>query len=129
MDQSQAECLAKDYTAAWNSGDPDAVAAFFAKGGEIVINRGSPWTGQAKVAEMAAGFHADVPDLTLSCDAVRAAGDHLVYVWTFTGHDASTGHPLTVRGWEEWDLAPDGKVQASRGWFDAADYARQAAGG
>ena len=44
------------------------------------------------------------------------------------GHDATTGKPLNIRGWEEWELNDDLKVVASRGWFDAKDYARQAAG-
>ena len=78
---------------------------------------------------MAAGFYADVPDLTPACDEVRIAGDHAHYVWTFTGHDASTGAPLCVRGWEEWELDAELKVRSSRGWFDADAYARQAAGG
>ena len=122
------EQIAADYTAAWNSKDPHAVASFFAEDGVIVINRGEPWTGRARVADMAAGFYADVPDLTLTCDAVRAAGDHVVYVWTFTGHDAGTNNPLTIHGWEEWDMGPDMKVRASRGWFDAQAYAQQVAG-
>jgi len=119
---------ARAYTEAWNSGDPDAVAAHYAETGAIVINGGAPWDGRARVAEMAAGFFADVPDLSLTCDDIRVAGAHAVYAWTFTGHDAGTGNPLTVRGWEEWDLDDDLKVTASRGWFDAEDYARQAAG-
>lgn len=121
--------IATDYTAAWNSKSPDAVASFYAEDGGIVINGGEPWSGRARVAEMAAGFYADVPDLTLTCDDVRRAGDHAIYVWTFTGHDAGTGRPLRVCGWEEWELDADGKVSASKGWFDAADYARQVEGG
>jgi hypothetical protein len=74
---------------------------------------------------MAAGVFADVPGLTLVCDGIRVAGDHAAYLWTFTGTDAATGHPLRVSGWEKWDLDGDGKVKASRGWFDADDYARQ----
>lgn len=120
--------IAQDYTAAWNSKSPEAVASFYAEDGEIVINRGAPWTGRARVAEMAAGFYADVPDLTLTRDDIRHSGTHALYVWTFTGHDAASGNPLNSRGWEEWDLDPDLKVKASRGWFDADDYARQAAG-
>ena len=116
--------MAQDYTAAWNSKSPEAVASFFAEDGEIVINRGAPWQGRAKVAEMAAGFYADVPDLALVCDDVRCSDAHVVYVWTFTGHDAKSGAPLSIRGWEEWELDSDLKVVASRGWFDAADYAR-----
>jgi len=121
--------LAQDYTAAWNSKSPEAVASHCAADGEIVINRGEPWNGRARIAEMAAGFFADVPDMVLTCDEIRVAGTHAVYVWTFTGHDAKTGHPLDVRGWEEWDLDDDLKIRSSRGWYDAEAYAAQVAGG
>lgn len=120
--------MAADYTAAWNSGSADAVAAFYAKDGQIVINRGEPWGNRAGVRDMAAGFFADVPDLSLRCDDIRVSGNHAVYVWSFTGHDATTGHPLHIKGWEEWDLTDDLLVASSRGWFDAEDYGRQAAG-
>lgn len=76
----------------------------------------------------AAGFYADVPDLELTCDDIRISGSHAVYVWTFTGHDAATKNALNIRGWEEWEFDESGKVAASRVWFDADDYARQAAG-
>jgi hypothetical protein len=33
-----------------------------------------------------------------------------------------------VVGWEDWDLDENSNVNASRGWFDADDYARQTAG-
>ncbi|MAX74005.1 nuclear transport factor 2 family protein [Alterinioella nitratireducens] len=118
--------MAKDYTAAWNSGSADAVASFYAPDGEIVINRGDPWSGRDRVRDMAAGFFADVPDLSLTCDDLRVSGTHAIFVWSFTGHDASSGRPLNVRGWEEWEIGEDLKVAASRGWFDADDYARQA---
>jgi uncharacterized protein (TIGR02246 family) len=120
--------LAQDYTAAWNSKSAARVASFFAEDGQIVINRGEPWQGRERIAEMATGFFTDVPDLSLRCDEIRCAGSHALYVWTFTGHDAKTGHPLAVRGWEEWDLDDALKVQSSRGWYDADDYARQVAG-
>ena len=32
---------------------------------------------------MAAGFHADVPDLVLQNDGIRSAGKHVVFMWTF----------------------------------------------
>ena len=121
----QATRLADGYTAAWNTGSPEAVAAFYASDGAIVINRGDPWVGRAGVAEMAAGFFADVPDLSLVCDGVRCAGDHVIYLWTFTGTHAVTKRRLSVTGWEEWDVGSDLRVTASRGWFDAAAYARQ----
>ncbi|MEO1796715.1 MAG: nuclear transport factor 2 family protein [Pseudomonadota bacterium] len=120
--------IAQDYTAAWNSKSAEAVAAFYAPDGEIVINRGEPWYGCDRVRDMAAGFFRDVPDLALTCDDIRVSEAHALFLWTFTGHDATTGHPLKIHGWEEWDLNPELKVQSSRGWFDAAAYARQAAG-
>ena len=120
--------IADAYTAAWNSGSPEAVAEFYAQDGRIVINRGEPWEGRAGVTKMAAGFFADVPDLTLVCDKVRCAGDHVVYLWTFTGMHSATKNPLRVVGWEEWDLDANLKVKVSRGWFDADDFGRQTAG-
>jgi len=126
-ESEQARSLAAAYTAAWNSGRPEAVAAFFADEGEIVINGGSPWRGRRAVAEMAAGFFADVPDLSLTCDAVRAAGRHVAYLWTFTGTHAGSGNRVRLSGWEEWDLDAAGAIAASRGWFDAEDYTRQCA--
>ena len=123
----QAKEIAHAYTAAWNTSSPDAVAAFFTPEGQIIINDGEPWLGRAGVAQMAAGFFADVPDLTLTCDGVRVAGDHVVYLWTFTGTHANTKKKLRVTGWEEWDLDASSKVILSCGWFDADDYARQAA--
>jgi uncharacterized protein (TIGR02246 family) len=120
--------IADAYTAAWNSGSADTVADFFAPDGAIVINRGKPWKGRAGVAQMAAGFFADVPDLNLVCDGLRVADDHVAYLWTFTGTHAGSGKPLRVVGWEEWDMDAELRVKSSRGWFDADDYARQAAG-
>ena len=127
IDQVRMRQVAGAYTAAWNSGSADAVAEFFAPDGRIVINRGNPWEGRTGVAQMAAGFFADAPDLTLVCDGVRIAGDHVAYLWTFTGTHAGSGNPLRIVGWEEWDVDVELKVKSSRGWYDADDYARQTA--
>lgn len=120
--------IAHIYEAAWNSGDPAQVAACYAPNGGIIINRGTPWQGRAKVAEMAAGFYADVNDMRVILDELRCAGDHVAFIWTFTGRHAGTRNPLNVKGWEEWDLEADGAIAASKGWYDAEDYARQVAG-
>jgi len=119
---------ATDYTAAWNTKSPEAVASFYAQDGGITINQGAPWSGRDRVRDMAAGFFQDVPDLTLTCDDVRVSGNHVLFLSTFVGHDAGTGNPLRVQGWEEWDLNAEGLVQTSKGWFDAEAYARQANG-
>lgn len=128
IDATAVAAMAADYTAAWNSKSAEAVASFFAENGEIIINNGEPWTGRARVRDMASGFYADVPDLTLTCDDVRCSGSHVIFVWTFRGHDAGTGNPLEIRGWEEWELGDDLRVRASRGWFDAGEFGRQVEG-
>ena len=129
IDPERMRKVAEAYTAAWNSGSAEAVAEFYAHDGRIVINRGDPWEKRAGVARMAAGFFADVPGLHLTCDGLRVSGDHVVYLWTFTGTDATTKNPLRVEGWEEWEVDAEHHVKSSRGWYDAADYALQAAGG
>jgi uncharacterized protein (TIGR02246 family) len=117
--------IAAGYTAAWNSGRPEAVADHYATDGGISINGGPLWQGRAGVAEMAAGFLADIPDMVLRCDGVRAAGLTAIYLWTFTGTHVASGKPVSVTGWEAWELNAAGQIAASRGWFDAEDYARQ----
>lgn len=120
--------IAENYEAAWNSGDPERVAACYSETGDIVINRGRPWQGRHEVAQMAAGFYAEVHDMRVFLDELRIAGDHVAFIWTFTGLHAGTGNLLDVKGWEEWDLDADGCIAASKGWYDADDYARQVAG-
>ena len=65
--------FAASYEDAWNSGDPERVAARHALAGPIVINRGMPWQGCTKIAEMAAGIHADVNRMRVILDDLRIA--------------------------------------------------------
>ncbi len=120
--------IAEQYAAAWSSGDPDAVVSFYALDGQICINRGDDLIGRDAVRDMAAGFCAEFPDLKLTCDFVRRAGDHAIFAWTLEGHHVETRNYVKVGGWEEWELNEDLKVKSSLGWFDAVDYARQIAG-
>lgn len=126
--KTELDDLAERYTAAWNAKVPEQVAGFHTATSSIIINRGEPSFGHNGLTAMAAGFHADVPDLELSCDGIRAAGAHVVYLWTFTGHHAETGNPLKVTGWEEWELDEDMKITSSLGWFDGEEYDRQVSG-
>jgi len=125
MTSDRLQSIAASYTDAWNSGRPTSVASFFRPDGVIIINGGEPWRGTEGVANMAAGFFADVPNLRLACDGVRASGNHAVYLWTFTGTHATTSRELIVSGWEEWDLDETGLIAKSSGNFDAEDYSRQ----
>ena len=73
MNRDKVRQVAEAYTAAWNSGSAEAVAEFYAMDGRIVINRGEPWEGRTRVAAMAAGFFADVPDLKLGRILINAS--------------------------------------------------------
>ena len=59
------------------------------------------------------------------CDGLRTSGDHLAYLWTFTGSHDGTRKAVKVLGWEEWDVDAEGLIRLSRSWFDSEEYARQ----
>ena len=128
MQADRLEEIADDYTRAWNSGAPDAVAAFYAEAGHIAINGAAPWEGREGVAAMAAGFFADVPDLSLTCDGTprrrRPCRLSLDLHRTRRGDGKAPPH----FGMGEVGPRRRQKGAASLGWFDAADYARQVAG-
>jgi uncharacterized protein (TIGR02246 family) len=129
VDPARMKQIATDYAKAWTSKSPEAVASYYAEDGAISINRGDTLKGRAAITEMAAGFYGAFPDLIVHCDEIRTAGNHAIFVWTLEGHHAETKNYVEVGGWEEWELDDDMKVKSSLGWFDAADYERQIAGG
>ncbi len=122
------EKMTETYTAAWNSGNPEAVADHYAPGKGITINRGENQFGREAVIAMAGGFMASFPDLKLERDFVRIAGDHAIFGWTLEGHHLETGNLVKASGWEEWELDENCRITNSLGWFDALDYERQVAG-
>jgi uncharacterized protein (TIGR02246 family) len=117
--------IAADYAAALSSGDPKAVASFYAADGKITINRGDDFKGTAAIEEMAAEFFAEIPDLNVYCDTARISGTHAIFAWTLEGHHAETKNHVKVGGWEEWELDREMKVKISLGWFDSEEYDRQ----
>ncbi len=116
---------AEAYATAWSSNDPEGVASYYAEDGEIAINGGDTLKGRAAIAEMAAGFYAEFPDLKVYCDDFRLAGTNALFAWTLEGHHSETGKHVKVPGWEEWELTDAGEVAVSRGRFDAEEYDRQ----
>lgn len=119
---------ARAYARAWSSNDPEGVAGFYAPDGEIAINGGDTLKGRDAIAQMAAGFYAEFPDLVVHCDDFRCAGPNALFAWTLEGHHAQTGNYVRVPGWEEWELNDKGEVAVSRGRFDTLDYDAQVAG-
>lgn len=119
------ERLAQDYADAWSSGIPENVVDFYRDDGEIIINRGDPIVGRAALLDMVSGFYAEFPGLDVLLEHLRVARDHVMFGWVLEGTHAETGQPVSVKGWEEWDLDADNKVIRSLGWFDAEEYDRQ----
>ena len=121
-DREQIQQLARAYTEAWCSRDPQQVAAHYVSGGSIAINGGDP----TRIAEVAEAFIAAFPDIEVVMDDLVLRDDGSVeYRWTFTGTSAETGMSVRVPGYEEWTIAPNGLIAESRGHYDQAEYERQ----
>jgi uncharacterized protein (TIGR02246 family) len=117
--------LARDYAIAWTSRDPDAVASFFASDGQASINQGELLQGRAAIANMVRGVCSEFPDLDVRCDMMRWAGHNAIFVWTREGHHGQSGNRVVTRGWDSWELNPEGKIHTLQGWFDADELQRQ----
>lgn len=128
MDMQKLRELGAGYTAAWNSGDPAKVAAFFAPNGSLKVNDAEPAVGREAIAGVARGFMTAFPDLHLVMDSLRAKGDTVEYHWTFIGTNTGpdgTGKAVRFSGYEAWTLDRDGLIARSLGHFDEAEYRRQ----
>ena len=121
-DVEQIEKLARSYTEAWCSHDPERVAAHYRPGGTIAINGGDP----AGIAGVADAFITAFPDIEVFMDGLVIRDDGVVeYRWTFTGTSAETGRWVRIPGFEEWTIDSDGSIAESRGHYDQAEYDRQ----
>lgn len=129
---TQLQDFATRYTAAWCSGNPESVAAFFSPDGSLKINDAAPSVGRAALAEAARSFMAAFPDMRVIFDDLKPNSPRVRYHWTLEGTNTGpggTGKKVRIGGYEEWKFGPDGLIQDSLGHFDAAEYARQLAYG
>ena len=121
--------IGREYTAAWNSRDPDQVAAQYAENGSLTINGGAPAVGGQAIAAAAKSYLDAFPDFVLVMDDLEAlGGPRYRYHWTFTGTNTGpggTGNAVKISGTEEWTLDGAGQIAASLGTYDAANYERQ----
>lgn len=120
--------FATRYTAAWCSGNAASVAAFFAPGGSLTINGGTPSAGRGAITEAAQGFMTAFPDLKVYMDDLLEKQGKVIYKWTLEGTNTGpggTGKRVRISGFEEWRMGHDGLVADSLGNFDGAEYQRQ----
>jgi predicted ester cyclase len=122
---TQLRDFAVSYTAAWCSRKAANVAQFFAPGGSLTINGGTPSVGRSAITTAAQGFFTAFPDLTVYLDDLVERQDKLIYQWTLEGTHSRTGKRVRISGFEEWSMGDDGLIAASLGNFDAADLERQ----
>ena len=123
--------FATRYAKAWCSHNPDAVAAFFAEHGSLSVNDGPAAVGRAAIAEVAAGFFRDFPDMVVTFDGLQSRGDAVAFHWTLIGTNTGpggSGNRVRISGHELWKFDADGLVCESKGNFDATDYERQVRG-
>lgn len=124
MNDKELAEFARGYAEAWCSGDPDKVAAFYAKGASISVNRGPPMP----IAEVARGFFRDFPDTVVTFDKLKNTPNGTEFHWTFAGTNTGpggTGNKVRISGFELWKIGEDGLITESEGYFDTADYERQ----
>jgi hypothetical protein len=120
--------FATRYTAAWCSGNPESVAAFFSEDGSLHVNDNPPAIGRAAIASVAKSFMTAFPDLRVVMDGLLLRDDEVEYRWTLTGTNTGpegSGRRLCISGFEKWHMGDDGSIASSKGQFDAAEYRRQ----
>lgn len=120
--------FAQNYAKAWCSQDPDRVASFFSEDGSLSINGGEPSIGRAAIAKAAQNFMAAFPDMTVSFDAIIDTAIGKQFHWTLRGSNTGpggSGNRIEISGYEVWQIAPDGSIARSSGYFDTVEYARQ----
>ena len=123
--------FANRYTVAWNSGNPENVAGFFAEDGTLSVN-GQANEGRDAIARLAHGFMTAFPDMQLLNDKLEILPEAIHYHWTFIGTntgEGGTGNAVHFSGYEAWVFSEDGLVKTSRGQFDETEYQLQLAHG
>ena len=120
--------FARGYAQVWGSRRPDFVAQFFAEDGVLQVNDGAPAEGREAIAEVAAAFMTDLPDMRVRFDRLVQEGDKTVFHWTLLATNSGpngNGNPIEVSGYEVWEFSEDNLIRSSQGHFPSEEYARQ----
>src|SRR5580704_8144731 len=99
--------FAARYTAAWCSGNPGSVAAFFSCDGSLRVNDGPLAVGRAAITSVAQSFMTTFPDLRVVMDDFLVRGDEAEYRWTLSGTNAGPGgtcQSVCISGFEKWRM-------------------------
>ncbi len=128
MTQEQLDDLGTRYAAAWSSGRPDALAAFYSEAGSLRVNAAPPAVGRAAVRATAESFMTGFPDMVVRMDSMVPTPHGATFHWIWTGTNTGpggTGKAVRMVGYEELTFGPDGLIVRALGHFDEAEYQRQ----
>jgi nuclear transport factor 2 (NTF2) superfamily protein len=123
--------FSQNYTDAWNSKQPEKMAAFYAGDGMLAVNNGKPAVGRKQIAETAKSYMEAFPDMELTMDSLTIQNGTYRYYWNFKGTNTGpggTGNKVDFSGFEEWTMNEQGLVQKSIGSYDSDEYQRQLEG-
>jgi uncharacterized protein (TIGR02246 family) len=123
--------LARRYTEAWCSQDPQRVASFYEENGSLTVNGGVPAVGREAIEDVAQGFMSAFPDMKVFMDDLVVNDDDIRYHWTLTGTNTGPGgtsRSVRISGFESWRVGPTGLIERSDGRFDESEYSRQLEG-
>src|SRR5262252_6365537 len=112
--------FATRYAAAWCSGNPESVAAFFSPNGSLKINDSPPSVGRLALTEAARSFMTTFPDMQVSFDDLRQNGPRVEFHWTLIGTSTGpggSGKKVRISGFESWRFSADGLIEDSLGHF------------
>ena len=127
-DKPGKQSLLEKQFAAWNSHDPDKVAACYTDDATYEdVAFGEVAHGREELKKMAAGFFAAVPDMKLEIVSSSQHGNEGSVEWVFSGTDAGlykTGKKFSVRGASRFQLR-GGKFSSNKDFYDSASIMRQ----
>lgn len=128
MDADDIRQFAERYTAAWNSRNPEKVAALFEEGGSLSINGREESVGRDAIREVVNERMQAFPDLKMELRNLETGPNRAVYHWELSGTNTGpegTGNPVRISGRDEWSLSADNHIAKAIGSYDENDLQRQ----
>ena len=116
--------IVREFEAAFNRGDVEALVACFTPDGSYVDNFFGPHAGQAELRAMFTRMFHEGRDYRWTMDTIVQTPDRAAAEWTF-GYVVSdalprgAGRPVRFKGMSVFDLR-DGCIAAYREYFDVA---------
>ena len=120
--------IAERWISAWNSHDPDKLAAIFTPDVTYEdVPFGAVNHGSAELRKFAASEFEGSPDLHVELGTSSIQGEHGIIEWTFSGTDKGifkTGKKFSVRGVTILTVK-NGKISRNVDYYDAATVMKQ----